>query len=98
MEPIRIPLASNLPGPSTTRQVDLQQPVKQLQQEDQVQFSAESEQVAQLTSEMDVTVDRQASRTVSPRGQATDHEVEGPNSATGKDDHQTPGNRLDVEG
>ena len=63
-----------------------------------VQFSAESEQVAQLRSEMDVTVDRQASRTVSPRGQATGHEVEGPNSATGKDDHQTPGNRLDVEG
>ena len=53
MEPIRIPLTSNLPAPSTTRQVDSQQPVKQLQQEDQVQFSAESEQVSRLKSEMD---------------------------------------------
>ena len=94
MEPIRIPLTSNVPAPSTTRQVDSQQPVKQLQQEDQVQFSAESEQVSRLKSEMDVTVDRQASRTIDLRGQ----EVVDPGSGTGKDGFREPGNRLDVEG
>ncbi len=98
MEPIRIPLASNLPAPSTARQVDSQQPVKQLQQEDQVQFSAESEQVSRLKSEMDVAVDRQASRTIDLRCQATGQELADPGSGTEKDGFREPGNRLDVEG
>ena len=56
MEPTRIPPASSLPasGLESVRQSDPQHPVKQVQQEDQVQFSAESEQVARLKSEMDV--------------------------------------------
>lgn len=98
MDPVRISQAGHLSGPSTTRQVDLQQPVKQVQQEDQVQFSAESEQVAELKSGMDVTVDRQGSRVVGRRDQGTGEKIAGAEMAAEKDCQRETGNRLDVEG
>ena len=98
MDPMRIPPTNNLPGPSTARQVDPQQPVKQLQQEDQVQFSAAAGQVARLKSEMDVTVDRQQRRTVGRQGPVAEKKVADPETATGKDSCAETGNRLDVKG
>jgi len=100
MEPTRIPPANSLPvsGSGSARQLDPQHPVKQVQQEDQVQFSTESAQVARLKSEMDVTVDHQNSPTAGRQKQAVEKKPAGPASATGKDSHGETGNRLDVEG
>ena len=98
MEPTRIPPANSLPVPSATRQVDPQHPVKQLQQEDQVHFSTESEQVARLKSEMDATVDRQNSSTAGRQKQAVKKKPAGPESVTKKSSRGETGNRLDVKG
>ena len=98
MEPTRIPPASSLPVSAPTRQVDPQHPVKQVQQEDQIQFSTESEHVAGLKSEMDATVDRQNSPTAGRQNQAVKKKPAGPELATGKTSLGETGNRLDVEG
>lgn len=98
MEPTRIPPANSLPVPSATRQVDPQHPVKQLQQEDQVHFSTESEQVARLKSEMDVTVDRQNSPAAGRQTQGVEKKLADPGVTAEKDAPGETGNRLDVEG
>lgn len=100
MEPARIPPASSLPvsGLASARQVDPQHPVKQVQQEDQIQFSTKSGQVAGLKSEMDATIDRQNRPTAGRQKQAGKKKPAGSESATGKDSLGETGNRLDVEG
>ena len=100
MEPTRIPPANSLPvpGSGSARQLDPQHSVKQVQQEDHVQFSTESAQVARLKSEMDVTVDHQNSPTAGRQKQAVEKKPAGPGSTARKDSHGETGNRLDVEG
>ncbi len=98
MEPTSIPPAASLPVSASARQVDPQHPVKQVQQEDQVQFSTESEQVAGLGSEMDATVDRQNSPASGRQTKTVKKNPVGPESTVGKDSPGETGNRLDVEG
>jgi len=100
MEPTRIPPASSLraPGLESAQQIDPQHPVKQVQQEDQVQFSAESEQLARLKSEMDVTVDRQNSPAGGRQKQVAEKKSAAAPLVPGKDSSGEAGNRLDVEG
>jgi len=100
MEPTRIPPANSLPAPGleSVQQSDPQHPVKQVQQEDQVQFSAESEQVARLKSEMDATVDRQNSSAVGLQKHVAEKKSAAAPLVPGKDSSGEAGNRLDVEG
>ncbi len=80
MNSARIPPlgGATVPGPISAQQVDLQQQVKQVQHEDQLELAVESEQIAGLKSDMDVTADQDPGRGVigkqQPRAKETPSE------------------------
>ena len=100
MGPTRISptTAAAVTGSQPATEVDRQQRLSQIQQEDQVQWSAESEQIAQLKTEMDVTADQRTSRRINQPKQPSQKETECDQSLTGKGRSRPSGNRLDVQG
>ena len=100
MEPTRIPPSSGatVHGAQSAGPIDPQQQIKQVQQEDRVQLSAEAAQIAQLKSDMDVAADQRRSQHTNLQKPTTEKKSGGVPSSPPKRHSSQPGNRLDVQG
>ena len=100
MNSARIPPlgGATVPGPISAQQVDLQQQVKQVQHEDQLELAVESEQIAGLKSDMDVTADQDQGRVVIGNQHQREKETPCDSSSSRRSLSADSGNRLDVQG